>query len=252
MVPLWAVPAAEAIDLWSDNWHSTCHLPPHRSAFRSPTSQRPGRYARPSGSLRGHRVEGATGAGAAVMGGSYRQCSECGKRALSIATRCPGCGRELEPQPAPETRPVLEVGRYLPSGVVAAVALAAVVLAVELGGERLPSDPARSSAAAGSAAADSIAASSEVAYAMGATARLDSASVEATPAGGILVAKTWTNVRQSRSTARRARRSAFAGGHRLRRLAPARLVPGRARGRSDGVRLPHDTDDAGALRRPQP
>jgi hypothetical protein len=133
------------------------------------------------------------------MGGSYRQCSECGKRALSIATRCPGCGRELEPQAAPKTRPVLEVGRYLPSGVVAVVALAAVVLAVELGGERLPSDPARSSAAAGSAAADSIAGSSEVAYAMGATARLDSASVVATPAGGILVTKTWTNVRQSRS-----------------------------------------------------
>jgi hypothetical protein len=34
---------------------------------------------------------------------------------------------------------------------------------------------------------------------MGATAQLDSASVEATPAGGMLVAKTWTNVRQSRS-----------------------------------------------------
>ena len=34
---------------------------------------------------------------------------------------------------------------------------------------------------------------------MGATARLDTASVEATPSGGILVAKTWTNVRQSRS-----------------------------------------------------
>ena len=67
------------------------------------------------------------------MGGSYRQCSECGKRALSIATRCPGCGRELEPHVAPETRPVLEVGRYLPLGVVAAVALAAVVLAVSWG-----------------------------------------------------------------------------------------------------------------------
>jgi hypothetical protein len=133
------------------------------------------------------------------MGGSYRQCSECGKRALSIATRCPGCGRELEPQAAPETRLALGVGRYLPPGVLAAVALAAVVLAVELGGERLPFDPARASAAASSAAADSIAGSSEVAYAMGATAQLDTASVDATPVGGILVAKTWTNVRQSRS-----------------------------------------------------
>ena len=136
------------------------------------------------------------------MGGSYRQCSECGKRALSIATRCPGCGRELEPQAAPETRSVMEVGRYLPQGVAAAVALAAIVLAVDFGGERLPSD----SAAAGSAAADSSAASSEVAYAMGARAQLDTASVEATPTGGVLVAKTWTNVRQSRS--RRAELSA--------------------------------------------
>jgi hypothetical protein len=133
------------------------------------------------------------------MGGSYRQCSECGKRALSIATRCPGCGRELEPQAAPKTRPVLEVGRYLPPGVVAVVVLAAVVLVVEFGGDRLSSDSARSSAAAGSTGTDSIAGSSEVAYAMGATAQLDSASVEATPAGGTLVAKTWTNVRQSRS-----------------------------------------------------
>ena len=127
------------------------------------------------------------------MGGSYRQCSECGKRALSIATRCPGCGRELEPQVTPETRPAVEVGRYFPQGVVAAVALAAVILAVELGGESL--SPDSTPASADSAAADS----SEVAYALGATAQLDTASVEATPAGGMLVAKTWTNVRRSRS-----------------------------------------------------
>lgn len=127
------------------------------------------------------------------MGGSYRQCSECGKRALSIATRCPGCGRELEPQVTSETRPAVEVGRYFPQGVVAAIALAAVILAVELGGESLSPDSTPGSA--DSAATDS----SEVAYALGATAQLDTASVEATPAGGMLVAKTWTNVRRSRS-----------------------------------------------------
>jgi hypothetical protein len=127
------------------------------------------------------------------MGGSYRQCSECGKRALSIATRCPGCGRELEPQVTPKPRPGMEVGRYLPQGVIAAVALAVVVLAVEFGGESL--SPDSTPAPAGPAAADS----SEVAYALGATAQLDTASVEATPAGGMLVAKTWTNVRRSRS-----------------------------------------------------
>jgi hypothetical protein len=128
------------------------------------------------------------------MGGSYKQCGGCGKRALSIATRCPGCGRELEPAVTPEARPALELGRYLPQGVVAAVALAAVVLAVEFGGESLSSDSTRASA--DSAAADS----SEVAYALGARARLDTASVEATPGGGMLVARTWTNVRRGRST----------------------------------------------------
>ena len=43
-----------------------------------------------------------------------------------------------------------------------------------------------------------MAASSEVAYA-GGTARLDRASVEATPPGELLVARTLTNVRLSRS-----------------------------------------------------
>jgi hypothetical protein len=99
----------------------------------------------------------------------------------------------------PETRSAVEVGRYIPRGVAAAVALAAVVLAVELGGERLPSDWSPSPASAGSPTADSIAASSEVAYALGATAPLDRASVEATPAGGLLVARTWTNVRRART-----------------------------------------------------
>jgi hypothetical protein len=133
------------------------------------------------------------------MGGSYRQCSECGKRALSIATRCPGCGRELESQASAETRSAVEVGRYLPQGLVAAVALAAIVLAVEFGGASLVSDSTRAPGTVSAVGADSIAASSEVAYALGATAQLDTASVEATPAGGVLVAKTWTNVRRSRS-----------------------------------------------------
>lgn len=135
------------------------------------------------------------------MGGSYRQCSACGKRALSIATRCPGCGRELEPLATPETRPTVDVGLYVPRGVIAAVALAAVVLAVELSGERSTSDLPVVGAAVGSPEADSVAAASEVAYALGARARLDTASVEATPgtAGGVLIARTWTNVRQSRS-----------------------------------------------------
>lgn len=33
------------------------------------------------------------------MARSYRECPACGKRALSIATRCPQCGHELIAQP---------------------------------------------------------------------------------------------------------------------------------------------------------
>jgi hypothetical protein len=80
--------------------------------------------------------------------------------------------------------------------------LAAVILAVELGGASWPAEGAPSSTATDAAVADSIAAASEVAYTLGATARMDTPGVEATPdmpAGELLVAKTWTNVRRSRS-----------------------------------------------------
>lgn len=130
------------------------------------------------------------------MGGSYRQCSECGKRALSIATRCPGCGRELAAPPEPEVGPRLKFGRYLSPGLMGLVAIAAIVVAVELGGSV---DGGEGSAPP---AAGSPADSSEVAYALGATARLDRASVEATtaaPPPQLLVARTWTNVRRARS-----------------------------------------------------
>lgn len=131
------------------------------------------------------------------MGGSYRQCLECGKRALSIATRCPGCGREFPAPAVPKGGPALDLRRFLSPGVVAGVlALAAVAAATGLGrASRHPEQP--------SVVADSLARYSEVAYAMEATARLDTASAAARPAedvGGLLLARTWTNVRSSRST----------------------------------------------------
>jgi hypothetical protein len=136
------------------------------------------------------------------MGGSYKQCHECGKRALSIATRCPGCGRELEILTEPETSAAPKLGRFMPKGAAAAAVLAAIVVGVELSGETGSSEAQRGSPAVELGAADSLAASSEVAYAMGATARLDTASVEATTdvRGQYLVARTWTNVRIARST----------------------------------------------------
>ena len=128
------------------------------------------------------------------MGGSYRQCSECGKRALSIATRCPGCGRELPAPEVPERGP--DLGRFLSPGLVAGVlAVAAVMSAAELGLTSSPSDRPSS------LAADSAAAPSEVGYAPGPD-RLSTAGAAARPAENVselLVARTWTHVRRSRS-----------------------------------------------------
>jgi hypothetical protein len=131
------------------------------------------------------------------MGGSYRQCLECGKRALSIATRCPGCGRELPAPAVPEGGPALDLRRFLSPGVVAGV-LAAATVVTATGLSRASRPPDQPS----SLVADSIAGYSEGAYAMEATAPLDTASAAALPAesvGELLVARTWTNVRKSRS-----------------------------------------------------
>lgn len=123
------------------------------------------------------------------MGGSYKQCDECGKRALSIATRCPGCGREFPAPPAPEGGPALDLRRYLSPGLAGLLAVGAVLMAIEIGGAGRFSEPSPSFVP-GSLASDSIASRSEVAYAL------------TPPASGgeVLVARTWTNVRRSRST----------------------------------------------------
>lgn len=131
------------------------------------------------------------------MGGSYRQCTECGKRALSIATRCPGCGREF-PAPGPEAGPTPDFKRFLPPGVLpwALTGVAVLIVAILVRTAGLPQ--VRSS----TTAADSIASSSEVAYALGATARLDTAGAAESPGDGpaeLLVTRDWTNVRKSRS-----------------------------------------------------
>ena len=54
--------------------------PPYPAAFIVPRDPRPGTDARPAGF-------GRNRSGAALMGGSYKQCEECGKRALSIAAQ---------------------------------------------------------------------------------------------------------------------------------------------------------------------
>jgi hypothetical protein len=129
------------------------------------------------------------------MGGSYKQCSECGKRALSIATRCPGCGREL---PAPEADPVLDLRRFRSPRVLGGIiATIAVLTATALARSRRPLVQQSSFAVAQSASALSA-----VAYTTTAAARLDTVRAAPLPtasAGQLLVARSWTNVRKSRS-----------------------------------------------------
>ena len=131
------------------------------------------------------------------MGGSYRQCVDCGKRALSIATRCPGCGREL---PAPEVPPhggVREFpGLRTPQGLAAALAIVAVIATAGLG---------RSSQRDARAVQEesSFVAEEPATPALGNPAAVPStASVGARTAGAapeLRVARTWTHVRKSRS-----------------------------------------------------
>lgn len=120
------------------------------------------------------------------MSASYRRCDECGKRALSIATRCPGCGREL-PSPAVPDHEGLPLGPLRSVAVV--LGLVAVVGA--LGGIRLEGGSAQPAAAEESASAP-----------IASTALLAAAPPAATPAtdtSRVLVARTWTHVRSRRS-----------------------------------------------------
>ena len=120
------------------------------------------------------------------MSGSYRECSECGKRALSIATRCPGCGRELPAPAQPRHGWAFDPGRYLPLlGVVAALAIG-----IQL---------ARAAAKRAEPAPVGVESSS-----VAAIARVDTLSAAASPVAGpppgtLLVARSWTHVRARRS-----------------------------------------------------
>lgn len=132
------------------------------------------------------------------MGGSYRQCGECGKRALSIATRCPGCGRELPAPAAPEVPPALDLRRLLsPRALGGIIATTVVLLAAELARSHRPLEQQTSLVVA-----DSPSALSQLAYTTAAATRLDTATAASFPAasaGEVLVARTWTKVRKSRS-----------------------------------------------------
>jgi hypothetical protein len=73
------------------------------------------------------------------MGGSYKSCSGCGRRALSIATRCPRCGAEFPIAEAAGRaggwKPKLSLPLSAPAVVLAGIG---VVLASQVGRAGLP------------------------------------------------------------------------------------------------------------------
>ena len=131
------------------------------------------------------------------MSASYRHCAECGKRALSIATRCPGCGREL-PSPAVPDHSAFSFGALRSPPVL----LGLLAIVVALGGIRLE-QPAGGPAATGEEssfvpqassgplAVEPLAATPALGRAAPAVADMDTSRV--------LVARTWTHVRSRRS-----------------------------------------------------
>jgi hypothetical protein len=116
------------------------------------------------------------------MSGSYRRCVECGKRALSIATRCPGCGRGL-PDPAVPDQSAVDLGQLRSVPVVLGVLTLIVILAAIRAGKRSPRPAAEESSFASLAT----------------TAPLVVDPLPAPDPGRLLVARTWTHVRSRRS-----------------------------------------------------
>lgn len=127
------------------------------------------------------------------MARSYRQC-ECGKRALSIATRCPACGRELVAPPVKEESKGIDIAQLVPPsalrwGLVAVVVLLLAMLARW----------GRTGAERSSAASDSTGVSSEVGFSRETTLGTASAAGRTRArAGERRVARTWTHVRSAR------------------------------------------------------
>ena len=137
------------------------------------------------------------------MAGSYRQCDACGKRALSIANRCPGCGRDL---PREVLRGGgLERGRSLTPKVVAAVAVVAVLVSanVALTGQPTEAKAGEESSRAGTALWDTASvAALPTGQLREEKPEVETATVAPPPAergSDLRVARSWTDVRKSRS-----------------------------------------------------
>lgn len=135
------------------------------------------------------------------MSGTYVECPHCGKRALSVATRCPGCGSAFPARPLgrPAERPAL--GRLGPALAVGGVLVLAAVL-VALGTRRAaaPSVSAPSDSPVVQPPAVQPAAPATTA---GTAAEAPPPPDAPAPATTTLrrYARTWTNVRSGRGRA---------------------------------------------------
>ena len=116
------------------------------------------------------------------MSGTYVQCSSCGKRALSVATRCPRCGHEFPPRRLAARRP-LNFGRYVAPLAVLGVVVAGIALVMAVIGRTRRTHP-QPVAPVAAATPDSARAA---------------APLPAGP-GQRRFARTWTKVRTRRST----------------------------------------------------
>jgi hypothetical protein len=116
------------------------------------------------------------------MSPSYVTCTECGKRALSIATRCPQCGFEFPARPLGRRSSTSSFGRLLPLLALLGVVAATVALATVL--MRRTAERAEAPATAAAPEMDTAMAASPAAS-----------------GGERRFARTWTNVRNRRSVA---------------------------------------------------
>ena len=122
------------------------------------------------------------------MSPAYMACPECGKRALSIATRCPQCGFEFPARPIQHKTWTSGLGRFLP--LLVTVGVGAATIAVVALAERRTAGRSEGPA---TAEANAVAGS-----------EMDTAGSAAPPSasgGERRFARTWTNVRNRRSVA---------------------------------------------------
>lgn len=122
------------------------------------------------------------------MSPAYMTCPECGKRALSIATRCPQCGFEFPARPIERKSWSSDLGRLVP--LLVAVGVSAATIAVVTVVRRT----------AGRAEGPATAEAHDAATAPEMDTAVAAASPAASPAERRF-ARTWTKVRSRRSVA---------------------------------------------------